>query len=144
MVEGLAPPSTCVPLGGTLRSAMSGGFYLITGVGEGTEEFGHGGLIKGAGMVGVGLAALVVDTPLSFIGDVVTLPVASARQQGAPWATWWGDQAAPKTPAPVDVVQRPSAQASAASPASQATAVQPAAGPPAQGIGQSDARRWPD
>lgn len=43
-------------------------------------------------MVGAETAILVVDTPFSFLGDLVTLPVAQARQKGAPWATWWGEQ----------------------------------------------------
>lgn len=120
LICGPAPPSSCVPLGGTFRSAMCGGYYLIVGMGAAVEEFGHGGLLKGAGMTGVGLAALVVDTPLSFLGDLATLPIASARQQGEPWATWWGQQAALKreavplsSPPPPATLDGPVTQATA-------------------------------
>ena len=48
-------------------------------------------------MVGAWTVILAVDTPLTFVGDVMTLPIVHARQEGAPWATSWGLQA-PITP----------------------------------------------
>jgi hypothetical protein len=135
-------PSTCVPFGGTFRAALFGGFYLVAGMGEGVEEFGHGGILKGMGMTGVGLAALLVDTPLSFLGDVVTFPVASARQQGEPWATWWGEQAAPKE---VRMPEgSPSSAVSPDGPVTQATARQPRGPTPGAGSGLANAPPpWP-
>jgi hypothetical protein len=83
---------TCQPFGGTKRS-------LVLGVGlggvvayEGMQRLGQGGLLMCAGGVVGGLAILAVDGPLSLAGDVVTWPIAYARQQQAPWATWWGEQ----------------------------------------------------
>lgn len=48
-----------------------------------------------APVVGIPAAAVVlgVDVPLSLAGDVVTYPIARARKDGQPWATWWGEQA---------------------------------------------------
>src|SRR5262245_55310367 len=63
--------SECSPFGGVTRSAG----LAVCGLGSG-EALG----------IGVGLVGLV-DTPLSLAGDVVTLPIALARHQGASWAT---------------------------------------------------------
>jgi hypothetical protein len=68
-------PDSCVPFGGVGRSMVLGAMCLGTGV-----------------MAPVGVGVLLVDAPLSLVGDVVTLPVVYACQSGAPWATWWGSQ----------------------------------------------------
>jgi uncharacterized protein YceK len=98
----LAPPgigpTACTPFGGAARSGLLGGFCVPCGLLGGWQEIGQGGLLQGAWMTGVGVVALL-DTPLSLAGDVVTLPIAYARQQGAPWATWWGDQGGKMLPA---------------------------------------------
>jgi uncharacterized protein YceK len=94
-------PSTvfCSPFGGVTRSAMLGGYgtfagpcAVVEGEGmllsgnakEGFRTIGSGVALTGAGLVSI------VDTPLSLAGDVLTMPIAHARQQNAPWAAWWG------------------------------------------------------
>jgi uncharacterized protein YceK len=93
-------PTACTPFGGVTRSGMLGGFLVAWGLVSGWDEVGQGGLLMGAGLAGVGTVALL-DAPLSLAGDILTLPVAYARQQGAGWATWWGDQGHEKSPSPV-------------------------------------------
>jgi uncharacterized protein YceK len=87
-------PTTCFPFGGVTRSAALGGCGLVFGTVGGIAEAGNGGLLGGAQLAGVGALA-VLDTPLSLAGDIITFPIAYARWQGAPWATWWGEQPAP-------------------------------------------------
>src|SRR5262245_37476386 len=92
-------PSTCFPLGGAARSALLGCFGTVCGLdgalhAQSIEEAGQGLLMAGAGTVAI------VDTPLSLIGDLVTLPIAYARRQEASWATWWGDQGRKSAPLP--------------------------------------------
>jgi uncharacterized protein YceK len=92
-------PTECSPFGGVTRSALLGvgslGLGLLGIPKSGcAEELGGWAMWTGAGLVAL------VDTPLSLAGDVVTLPIAYARQQGAPWATWWGDQADSAKPEP--------------------------------------------
>jgi uncharacterized protein YceK len=85
-------PGTCFPFGGVTRSGLLGGFGVVTGM---EMAFGFEGIAEtGVGLLwtGGGLVALAVDTPLSLVGDVVTLPVAYARSQKMSWATWWGEQ----------------------------------------------------
>src|SRR5262249_28394687 len=45
----------------------------------------------GAGLATAGVVA-IADLPVSFCGDVITLPVAYARSTKQPWATWWGEE----------------------------------------------------
>src|SRR5262249_47753736 len=85
--EGGIGPTACTPFGGVTRSALLGGFCLTCGVAGAVEDIG-----QGTAVTGIGAFALLIDTPLSLAGDVVTLPIAFARSQEAPWATWWGDQ----------------------------------------------------
>jgi len=95
---------TCYPFGGVTRSAMLGcagpplGFLQTLDapleiekgdVGEGLRQMGQGTGLAIAGVVSL------ADVPLSLAGDIVTLPVAYARQQGKPWASWWGEKKAP-------------------------------------------------
>lgn len=90
---GKAPPgiaTNCAPLGGTFRSLFVGGAFVGQGLGEMTEV-GKGGILKGSGKVLAGTYLVAVDTPLSLVGDVVTFPIAQARYEDRPWATWWGD-----------------------------------------------------
>ena len=86
-----AEPRNCEPFGGIASSIFMAKLGLSTGPVQG--EIGHGGILMGTGSMLAGTVFLVVDTPLSFVGDLVTLPIAKARQQGVPWATWWGLQA---------------------------------------------------
>jgi hypothetical protein len=85
-------PETCFPLGGCARSTMLGGFGVVGGLGIGSDQPGPAELLLGAGMCTAGALVLIVDTPLSLVGDVVTWPIAQARMDGASWATWWGKQ----------------------------------------------------
>jgi len=72
----------CFPFGGVTRSAWLSGLAVM-------DVCQPGGDLGLGGALCVGLLALM-DTPLSLAGDVLTLPVAFARQQGASWATAWG------------------------------------------------------
>jgi uncharacterized protein YceK len=69
-------PSSCEPFAGVERSAKGGMFVLAC-----------------PPYIPIGVWILAVDTPLSLVGDVLTLPVVYARKRGEPWATWWGAQA---------------------------------------------------
>lgn len=93
-------PGACIPFGGVARSGLLGmagpqlGVYFAwegqrdlfygDNAKEGIAKIGNGMLLTGAGLVSI------VDTPLSLAGDIVTLPIAYARQQQYSWATWWG------------------------------------------------------
>jgi uncharacterized protein YceK len=70
--------SPCEPFGGTVRSSA---VNLCAIKGD-----------RGAVLWCVSAYALIVDTPVSFVGDALTLPIALARQHNEPLATWWGDQ----------------------------------------------------
>ena len=95
-------PTDCFPFGGVTRSAELGigslgsGLLCIPASGLNPAQLPEQ-MLGGAWLMGVGLVALV-DTPLSLAGDVVTLPIAYARRQRAPWATWWGEQAGSAKP----------------------------------------------
>ncbi|MBY0230664.1 MAG: hypothetical protein K2W96_15365 [Gemmataceae bacterium] len=78
-------PNTCTPFGGVARSACLGGF----GTTVGAADFCTGNVAEGAVLLPVGIGGLI-DSPLSLVGDLLTLPIAYARQQGHPWASWWG------------------------------------------------------
>jgi len=80
--------SECSPFGGVTLSAGWGAGLLV-----------HSLDPEQLAATGVGLL-LLMDTPLSLAGDVVTLPIVYARRQGASWATWWGDQAGSVKPEP--------------------------------------------
>jgi uncharacterized protein YceK len=80
-------PSTCFPFGGVARSGLQGCFGPPFGIATMVE----GDVIKGGGVFGLGLLAWA-DIPLSLAGDVLTLPIAYARSNGEPWATWWGEK----------------------------------------------------
>jgi hypothetical protein len=67
--------TSCEPFGGVRNSVVCAEFFL-----------GYGYLVP------VSVAILAVDTPLSLMADVLTWPIAQARQRKEPWATWWGDQ----------------------------------------------------
>jgi uncharacterized protein YceK len=98
----------CYPFGGVTRSGYLAGGGPIVGVGEvisgnvtlckgefgtGFEEIGAGLFLFSAGLVAI------ADTPLSLVGDVLTWPIAYAREKEYPWATWWGRQSVPVDPA---------------------------------------------
>lgn len=91
-------PNTCFPFGGVTRSALLGTCAIPMGLcgavhmDGGIEEMGVGLLWVGTG------AVALVDAPLSLVGDLVTLPIAYARREGAPWATSWGDQGRKSAP----------------------------------------------
>ena len=96
----------CVPFGGTVRSGLGGAIGITAGPIE-LLDVGKGGLLQAARLTAFG-AGCIIDTPLSFVGDIVTMPIALARWQGLPWATWWGDQGwdgprphAPRDPVPI-------------------------------------------
>jgi uncharacterized protein YceK len=72
----LVGPASCEPFGGVERSSIGGQFALCPP------------------WTPIGVWILVVDTPLSLVGDTVTLPLVYARKRGEPWATWWGRQKA--------------------------------------------------
>jgi hypothetical protein len=149
-------PTACTPFGGVLRSGLLGGFGLVCGVFGGWSEIGNGGLLQGAALAGMGVLA-VADTPLSLVGDVVTLPIAAARAREAAWATWWGDQGKKgatvqtpegSTPGPDGAAQpsegppRQEAEPAVGSPAaSPGLAPTPAPGPPAARLGSPTAER---
>jgi hypothetical protein len=93
-------PSSCFPFGGTTRSAllgvvgpsfgfcevMNGEAKLVQGdASEGFKQIGTGLALGGAGIVSI------VDTPVSFVGDVATMSVVFARRARQPWAMWWGE-----------------------------------------------------
>jgi uncharacterized protein YceK len=92
-------PGICMPFGGVARSALLGfggtPLGVSTAIGSGVgivsgedpkEGFTRIGL--GMRMAGAGLIA-IADTPLSLAGDLVTWPIAYAREKRHPWATWW-------------------------------------------------------
>jgi hypothetical protein len=92
-------PSTCFPFGGVTRSALLAGvgtFGGPFGIVEGEVMLASGDTANGFQTVGLGLGLTgagivsIVDALLSFAGDIVTSPIAYARWQKAPWATWWG------------------------------------------------------
>ena len=89
----------CVPFGGVARSALLGlgtptamiavlnsEGKVIRGAGddEALRQIGGGLMLAGAGLIAI------ADTPVSLVGDILTLPIAYARHQEYPWATWWG------------------------------------------------------
>jgi hypothetical protein len=104
---------SCYPFGGTTRSAMLAGFGTAGGIAsafEGSLETctgkvgeGTGKVVNGAAMTAFGLVA-VVDTPLSFAGDVVTFPIAYGRMNKEPWASWW--RKPERHPGPDSIVPR--------------------------------------
>jgi hypothetical protein len=88
----------CLPFGGVARSGLfacgvpvgisavvQGELSLLRGDDpkDGLRSIGSGMLLTGAGLVAL------ADTPISLAGDLVTWPVAYARQHEQPWATWW-------------------------------------------------------
>jgi uncharacterized protein YceK len=107
-------PATCRPFGGTARSLLVGGMPAVCGI-EVVTEGGLQGWLYGPALTGAGLVVLVTELPLSFLGDVATLPIVHARQRGEPWAIWWGEQAAkPRDPveaAPTPTPETPGADA---------------------------------
>ncbi len=100
-------PTTCFPFGGVTRSAMLGYAGTVIGgfsVGGAVVTMKSEEILPAAGLMGLGLGALV-DTPLSLVGDIVTLPIAYARSKGARWATWWGETCTcPETPASTNTI----------------------------------------
>jgi hypothetical protein len=122
-------PTTCEPFGGVTRSFVTGGLCLASGLTAGFDDIGQGGLLRGTGLVAAGSVILAVETPLSLVGDVATLPIAYARRDGMAWATWWGDQGetllphtgddpgrAPGSQAPQDAAQNPAPPTNPAQP----------------------------
>ncbi len=103
--------ASCTPFGGVKRSLLLGTLGTGLGMLGSCEEGGVGGSLLGAGCVSVGLVALFIDTPLSFAGDVLTLPIVLVRQQTAPWAPWWSEPNPPVLPSqegpPQDPTQGP-------------------------------------
>ena len=74
------------PMG--VYSVVGGGVMIPCGydVKESFKVIGDGLWFTGFGI------GAIVDVPLSLIGDVLTWPIAYARRNRHPWATWWGDQ----------------------------------------------------
>jgi hypothetical protein len=69
----------------------------------GAKEAGNGMLWALAGL------GAWVDFPLSFVGDVITSPVAYARHKEYPWATRWGEKSVrimPSPPASIPTVEQ--------------------------------------
>jgi uncharacterized protein YceK len=99
---------TCYPFGGVARSSLlavggppvglataaSGGAAIF----QGDFEHGFEHVGEGLGLTAAGIGA-IVDIPLSFLGDIVTYPIADARSKMQPWATQWGKKSRgdPKT-----------------------------------------------
>jgi hypothetical protein len=91
----------CIPFGGVARSGLLGIGGTPAGIGEvirgqitiaegGDPSAGLKSIGTGLWLTGCGLVALA-DTPVSLAGDLVTWPIAYARQQQQPWASWWGN-----------------------------------------------------
>src|SRR5262249_40162010 len=85
----------CTPMAGSVRSGLLASIHIGGGVfgtasapGEGNAE----NFLEAGYHTGLGLGALV-DTPISFAGDIVTLPIVFARRAEHPWAMWWGPTA---------------------------------------------------
>jgi uncharacterized protein YceK len=81
--------SSCEPFAGAEYSFVGGQFLL------------------GSPFFPLGVWAIVVDTPLSYVGDALTLPIVNDRKRGDPWATWWGEQAKNEPINRVDELQMP-------------------------------------
>lgn len=81
----------CRTFGGVGRSLFGGVVCTAFGPLSHSDEIGRGGLVKGAGTTLGGIYLLVIDTPLSLVGDIVTYPIARARRDQEPWALSWGD-----------------------------------------------------
>jgi len=84
-------PCTCLPFGGVIRSGTLGTMGTFSGVAGTVESFGTLESPYYMAYTGACLVALA-DVPVSLAGDIVTLPIAFARANNAPWATWWGQQ----------------------------------------------------
>ena len=89
-------PNTCEPMGGVSRTAVLGAGGIYLGVAGIMQNPGPVKILEAIGLVTAGTAILVVDFPLSVAADVVTWPIANARHDGRPWATWWGQQSQPR------------------------------------------------
>jgi uncharacterized protein YceK len=80
--------TTCYPMGGVTRALINGGVWTATGptfpFAEG--DFGENLLLAGE-YTGAGIAELVIDAPLSFVADMLTLPLAYSKYQGNSYAT---------------------------------------------------------
>lgn len=87
-------PTACEPLGGVNRAAVMGGLTFASGLESLNQGPGEGRMLTGIGLLGAGTVILAVDTPLSLVGDMLTLPVVNARRNHEPWASWWGPNAA--------------------------------------------------
>ena len=99
----------CYPGGGVVRTGLLATMGPAVGVAEtleGTQTFCKGQYREGAKKAGHGvlftLAGLGawLDLPLSVAGDILTLPVAYARQKQYPWATTWGKKRTPASTIP--------------------------------------------
>jgi hypothetical protein len=97
------PEASCTVFGGAELSAG----YAMSGYLKGAMCLSNGDP-AGLAMVAIGTAAMV-DANISLVGDIVTLPVAYARQQNLPWASWWFPRvpAAPPIEAEVSLQGRP-------------------------------------
>ena len=80
-------PTSCSPFGGITRT----GLLALAGPQLGVGWILEGDGFKGTGLFGLGVLAWA-DIPLSLAGDALTLPIACARSNGEPWATWWGEK----------------------------------------------------
>ncbi len=106
-------PHTCFAFGGITRTYW-GSDWLVRAGANSLDKIEVDHLLVGTGAITAGVGFLAVDGPLSLVGDVLTLPVAYARSQEQPWATWWGTQGyyLGRTPSsdrlnPVDVASFP-------------------------------------
>lgn len=87
-------PTSCEPLGGVNRAAVMGGLTFASGLESLNQGPGEGRMLTGIGLLGAGTVILAVDTPLSLVGDMLTLPVVNARRNHEEWASWWGPSTA--------------------------------------------------
>src|SRR5262249_7473383 len=53
---------------------------------SGFKQIGQGTFMTSAGLIAI------ADTPMSLVGAILTFPIASARSNEYPWATWWGEK----------------------------------------------------
>jgi uncharacterized protein YceK len=96
---GIFDSGNCVPMGGVARSATlaAGSMTFSPSNLVDTEWRAYCGeqmppdSLKANLFIGTLGALAIVDTPLSLVGDVVTLPLAIGREKQQPWATWWGE-----------------------------------------------------
>ncbi len=92
---------SCYPFGGVTRSgllACAGPPLGVVQVVSGNASICRGEIVSGAEELGSGMALTsmgllaIADTPLSLVGDVVTLPIVYARTRKSWWTTSWSEE----------------------------------------------------